>query len=66
MAFFNSVDGHTVLLTVRGSQAVNCFLSGQMAFFNSVDGHTVLLTVRGSQAVNCFLSGQMQFSPYIR
>jgi hypothetical protein len=41
-----------VLLTVRGSEAVNWFSHRADGFFNSAYGHTVLLTVRGSQAVS--------------
>jgi hypothetical protein len=43
-----------VLLTVRGSQAVNWFSQRADGIFNGVYGQTVLLAVRGSQAVNWF------------
>ncbi len=46
-----------MLLTVRGSQAVNWFSQQADGIFNSAYGHTVLLTVRGSQAV-CQLFSQ--------
>jgi hypothetical protein len=43
MAFLTVHMGHTVLLTVRGSQAVNWFSQRADGIFNSAYGHTVFL-----------------------